>query len=547
MPDRTSRIGIRLRLAIERAYRDDKPVSERRARRAAEAGLAKGMTVYGLGIALQGRHEEAHRWLARAAAAGDPVGLAALVTLEVERGDEHRAMSRLHSGEAKFGALGMRIALLQVWTRRTVPFDAKALPPGVPDPALAPSPTAEERRVARAGHAPFAWARLRDELEPHPTTDSPQIIPMLLVTRVAEGDVGLAHAWCVVAEQVHREGAEGQSGAGPAPAHRDSPAATGPPAPYDADPVLAEQLGRGRRIWDELRELCGGTVTEGAENAIPPGTPRPVSGETAKYLGARAAQRDDLAAAQAWFERAADEGDPEAMLYVAEVVRKRFGMGRAEAPFRKAADAGSAPAAHLYAEHLRTKGQLGGAEDYFRRAVAGGHQDSLLNLGVLLRQKGDASGAETCYRGALEVTDAATRALAHNNLANLLHDRGDDSAAEPHWRTAAEAGETMAMASLGARCGERGDLVEAERWFRVSAEAGNITGMLNLASVLRMRGATVEAALWLERASGAAETAPGLASSEAGSGQSLDASDIDAWTIGPDGPHGPDRPGRTGP
>ncbi|MFE3250758.1 hypothetical protein [Streptomyces sp. NPDC059209] len=528
-------------MAIETAYQDDKPVSERRARQAAEAGLAKGMTVYGLGIALQGRHEEAHRWLARAAAAGDPVGLAALVTLEVERGDEHGAMSRLHSGEAKFGALSMRIALLQVWTRRTVPFDAKALPPGVPDPALAPSPTAKERRVARAGHSPFAWARLRDELEPHPTTDSPQIIPMLLMTRVAEGDVELADAWCVVAEQVHRGVAEGLSGADPAPAptQRDSPAAAvGSPAPYEADPVPAEQLGRARRIRDELRELCGGTVGEGAEDAIPPGTPRPVSTETAKYLGSRAAHRDDLAAAQAWFERAAGEGDPEAMLYVAEVVRNRFGMARAEAPFRKAADAGSAPAAHLYAEHLRTRGQLGGAEDYFRRAVAGGHHESLLNLGVLLRQKGDASGAETCYRGALEVTDAATRAHAHNNLANLLHDRGDDSAAEPHWRSAAEAGETMAMASLGALCGERGDLVEAERWFRVSAEAGNTTGMLNLAFVLKMRGAMVEAALWLERASGAAETAPGPVSSETGSGQSLAASDIDAWTTGPDDSHG---------
>ncbi|MEU0693752.1 tetratricopeptide repeat protein [Streptomyces niveus] len=557
MPGRTSRIGLLLRTAIESAYAGDRPVSERRARKAAEAGHAKGMTVYGLGIALLGRHEEARRWLAEAAAAGDPVGLAALVTLDVERGDEHGAMSRLRSGQTEFGAISMRIALLQVWTRRTVPFDAKALPADLPDPALPPSPTAHVRRVARAGHSPSAWARLRDELKPHPVTDSPQIIPMLLITRVAEGDVELADAWCVAAARGHREapsetGRPGSRNPADVPT-RNSPAApAGSAAPSDAanaaNGAPSEELARAARIWNELRELCGGPVTEEAQDRLRPGTPRPVSAETAKYLGSRAAaHKGDLATAQAWFERPAGEGDTEAMMYVAEVVRNRFGMARAEALFRKAADAGSAPAMHSYAEYLRGRGQLVDAERYFRRAVAGGHQESLLNLGVLLRQKGDASGAEACYREALKDPDAATRAHAHNNLANLLHDRGDDSAAEPHWRSAAEAGEPMAMASLGALWAERGDLTGAERWFRPSAEAGNLTGMINLAHVLEMRGAVEEATLWLGRASGSVDTESGAASgtgsgsgSGSGSGESLDARDIDSWTIGPDGPYGPD-------
>ncbi|MFD0385602.1 hypothetical protein ACFQ2B_34650 [Streptomyces stramineus] len=90
-------------MAVERAYAGDRPLSERRARKAAEAGHAKGMTVYGLGLALLGRYEEAHIWLTEAAAAGDPVGLAALVTLEVERGQEQRAMAHLRRGKPSSG------------------------------------------------------------------------------------------------------------------------------------------------------------------------------------------------------------------------------------------------------------------------------------------------------------------------------------------------------------------------------------------------------------------------------------------------------------
>ncbi|WP_381792421.1 hypothetical protein [Streptomyces niveus] len=65
--------------------------------------------------------------------------------------------------------------------------------------------------------------------------------------------------------------------------------------------------------------------------------------------------------------------------------------------------------------------------------------------------------------------------------------------------------------------------------------------MINLAHVLEMRGAMEEATLWLGRASGSVDTGSGAASgvgppSGSGSGESLDARDIDSWTIGPDGP-----------
>ncbi|MFF8657529.1 tetratricopeptide repeat protein [Streptomyces huasconensis] len=526
MPDRTSRLGSRLRVAVEMAYSGDNPISERRARKAAETGHAKGMTVYGLGLALLGRYDEAHEWLSEAAAAGDPVGRASLATLEVDQGREERALAHLRRGEARFGALGMRIALLQVWTRRTIPFDARALPEGAPDPALEPSPTARVRQIARAGNSTFAWAQLREKLSPHPATDSPQIIPMLLMTRLAERDMEAADAWCVAATEGRREvpAAVGprrtkQAAEGPAPA--PSPVAR----PYP-DEVPAERWARAQQVWDELHELCGGEVTEKAKDAILPSTQRRVSAETAKYLGSRIADKGDLATAQEWFERGAREGDAQAKLYVAEVVRDRFDMARAEPLFREAADAGSAPAMHLYAEHLRLQGQVESAETYFRCAVAAGHQGSLLNLGVLLRKKGDDIGAEECYRKAISTGE---RANGHNNLANLLHSRGDESAAEHHWRAAAQEGNGAAMASLGTLRAQCGDLEGAERWFRNSAETGDTTGMLNLARTLQLRGETIEADRWLRRVYEADATdmtsAPDL---------SLDAADIDDWISGPD-------------
>ncbi|MEU7103977.1 tetratricopeptide repeat protein [Streptomyces sp. NPDC046215] len=523
-------------MAVERAYAGDRPLSERRARKAAEAGHAKGMTVYGLGLALLGRYEEAHIWLTEAAAAGDPVGLAALVTLEVERGQEQRAMAHLRRGEAEFGALSMRIALLQVWTRRTVPFDAEALPGGVPDPALDPSPTAYVRRVARAGSTPFEWAQLRKQFDLHPATDSSKVILALVIVRIAEGDMALAHAWCTAAVEGCR-GVWNQTGPRPSEPPADVPMdASGRPAP---DGVPAEKWQRALHLWEELHELCGG-VDEAAQETILPDTPRHVSAEAAKYLGSCAAQKGDLTTAQAWLERAAREGDPEAMLLVAEVVRDRFGMTRAEPRFREAADAGSAPAMHLYAEHLRGQGRPVEAEGYFRRAVAEGSTDSLLNLGVLLRHQGDDAGAETYYRRAMEVDDRATRANGHNNLANLLHARGDDAAAEPHWRTAAQEGNPAAMASLGALCAQRGDLAAAERWFRSSAGAGDTAGMLNLAHVLKRRGAMGEAAEWLTRAASADASGPAPPPE-----RPFGAADIDDRANGPDG-KGSGSPNETG-
>lgn len=141
------------------------------------------------------------------------------------------------------------------------------------------------------------WAQLRDELRPHPAT-------------------GLGE---------------------------DSPPL---PSLGALDAVVSAKRARAAQVAEELRELCGGTVSEAAEAAILPGTGRRVSAETAKYLGSRVARKGDIATAQAWFERAAGEGDPEAMLYVAEVVHARHGSARAEPLFRKAAAAGNASAGH---------------------------------------------------------------------------------------------------------------------------------------------------------------------------------------------------------
>ncbi|MFI9583773.1 tetratricopeptide repeat protein [Streptomyces sp. NPDC052236] len=553
----SGRIGFRLRVAVLAAYLGDHPISERRARKAAEAGSREGMTVYGLGLACLGRPEEAERWLRKAMAAGDPLAPAALGTLCMESGESARGMAYLRGAEATHGALSARLALIQVWARRTVPFDAKVRPAGVPDPALPPSPSAEGRAAVRAGRSAADWAELRRSLKPNAATDSPDIIPAMLITRAPEGDMAEAHSWFIAAAEAEAEaGPRRRPGAGSG-AERPPGNESGNHAPDpnpkrraapEPDPGFGSGTGTGTESGRERRPLSGPESESASGPDDPHPDPDPESGlwatlqrlfspgedvppEVGKALGAIAARAGDLAAAEAWFADAARSGDPEALLFHAEVHADRHGMDRAEGLFRKAAEAGNPAAQHTLGVRLMKRGQNEEAERYFRTAAAAGYIDSVVNLGVLLRGRGDLDGAEACYRRAIEAGDIAD---SNNNLGNLLRQRGDMAGAARSWRIAAAHGNGAAMASCGALHAEREEWAEAEALFRRSAAAGDTTGMLNLATILRRDGRIREAAQWLQSASGATPTQPQPDSAPGpGSDSAPDLGAVADWLRGP--------------
>lgn len=440
------------------AYEQDRPIPEVLARKAAEAGNREGMTVYGLGLANRGLFTQAEHWLRKAMDAGDPLAAAALGTLCVEQGEVVRGMGYLRTAEAVQGPLGARLALIQVWARRTVAFDDAARADGVPDPALPPSPSAPGRTAVRAGRSAADWAELRQVLRPHPDTDDPEIIPAMLIMRAPEGDMAEAEAWFAAAARL-------------------------------AEPLTTDSVRMTPEIWAELQRILN-----------PDGDVEPQVGKAMGALGARAG---DLAGAEAWFAAAARGGDRDALLFRAEVHAEQHGMDSAAEYFRQAAKAGHPAAQHTVGVQAMKRGENREAEQYFRRAADAGHIDSLLNLGVLLRQRDDLDGAEECYRKAI---DAGEVADGMNNLGNLLWQRGDTAGAEECWHVAADSGSGAALASLGKLHTDRGEWAEAEALFRRSADAGDTAGMLNLAALLKRDGRFREATRWLRAVSDIPQT-----------------------------------------
>ena len=101
-----------------------------------------------------------------------------------------------------------------------------------------------------------------------------------------------------------------------------------------------------------------------------------------------------------------------------------------------------------------------------------------------------------------QLADAGdTNAMA--NVGALFYERGEISDAERWWRQAAEAGHTTAMASLGGLLYAQGNDSEAERWCRKAAIAGNSSGMNNLGNLLQQQGKLSEARRWYSMAADA--------------------------------------------
>ncbi|WP_030842683.1 tetratricopeptide repeat protein [Streptomyces hygroscopicus] len=106
-----------LRATVRAAYDEGRPIPEPLARKAAEAGDPRGMTVYGIGLGKRGAYAEAVRWLGRAAATGDISAMVVLGTLHLDLGDPVEA-ERHFRRAADRGHAGARLALQQLRARR---------------------------------------------------------------------------------------------------------------------------------------------------------------------------------------------------------------------------------------------------------------------------------------------------------------------------------------------------------------------------------------------------------------------------------------------
>ncbi|CAE8616012.1 unnamed protein product [Polarella glacialis] len=227
-----------------------------------------------------------------------------------------------------------------------------------------------------------------------------------------------------------------------------------------------------------------------------------------------------------WYQRLADEGDPDALYNVAQ----NYEHGTFGNPV-----------------------DLPKAVALYERSAATGHHFAQNNLGLIYRRAGESGGADAASLGRLSKFDLLQKsvewlkaaaeggfAMAQKNLAlayaNGQGVRKDDSQAVAWMRRAAEQLEVEAAYMMGEMYrqgrGVPSDASEAAKWYERSAECGfpkaqYTLGMLYLEGTGLVRDAK-KAELWLRFASrqGSAEAKNNLATLHAQSGEVDQAAEI---------------------
>lgn len=290
------------------------------------------------------------------------------------------------------------------------------------------------------------------------------------------------------------------------------PEAEGPPAassPVAADlpllpPSLADAVSRddrgdaveGRPITDEaMARALGAAALRDWDLALIHAERAAAGGEA---LGATLAghillnglseRGVDDAAAVRWLRRAAEAGEPDALIILSRLATTRRGglePFQARAFLAQAAEGGDERAAHEYGLYLMNEGDPGAASqavDWLRMAAESGRTEAFADyaeaLGDWVHGPGDLEAARTWYERAGEAGDGLSAAIAA-----AMYINGEGGAADPErgvqlMRMGAELGAPSAMGSYALLLfqgapGLPADPVRAADWARRGAEAGD--------------------------------------------------------------------------
>ncbi len=230
---------------------------------------------------------------------------------------------------------------------------------------------------------------------------------------------------------------------GPGPETRAEPPAL-PDGLYDLmNRDASGEAVEGRALSDEAMARATGAYMMGeydvalmhAERASAAGEPRGATLAGHIRLHGLAGGRDDAAALR-WFRRAAEHGEPDALIAMAGMASEsRAGLSPSEADafLRRAAESGDAQAALAYGLHLRRNGDPGAAQsalDWLRLAAESGHVDAFLEYAEALDQwvhgPRDPALARPWYERAGDAGDALGAMQA-----GLMYIHGEGGEADP--------------------------------------------------------------------------------------------------------------------
>ena len=175
------------------------------------------------------------------------------------------------------------------------------------------------------------------------------------------------------------------------------------------------------------------------------------------------------------YRHAADAGDRDAAMRLAELLKKRGELDEAEQILRARVDAGDGYAAERLAILLADRGDL----DELRARADAGDEDAAERLAILLADRTDLDE--------LRARANAGDGYAAMRLAELLKKRGELDEAEQILRARVDAADGYAAELLAELLADRGELDEAEQILRAWADDDDEVAM-RLAELLADRG-----------------------------------------------------------
>ncbi|MFB8239058.1 hypothetical protein ACFC58_21170 [Kitasatospora purpeofusca] len=241
----------------------------------------------------------------------------------------------------------------------------------------------------------------------------------------------------------------------------------------------------------------------------PPGTPAPaappaaVAGplfRLADYVEqhGRTARRRLCPPASFWQSALAHLTDPGDLGALASAAEGRHRLQWAHHLRLRAADSGDPDALMELARSLEEAGDAAAAEALAWRAVEAGDVYAVIELGQMRDEIGDKKGAAALYRQAA----AAGHPVAVSDLAWLREEEGDQEAAEALYLRGAAQGNSFCLSELTTRRAKAGDLAGAEEFARRAAAVGDPDTLIELAGLREQAGDRAEAEALLRWAVG---------------------------------------------
>ena len=240
------------------------------------------------------------------------------------------------------------------------------------------------------------------------------------------------------------------------------------------------------------------------------------------YFLGRNGKSKDYAKAVEWYNKAAEQGNADAMIRLAECYEEGYGVAKSERKGveyeKKAAALGNAKA-QFWLGNTYTNESYGGetrnyaeALKWYRKSAEQGYAGGQYGLGNMYR---NGYGVSKDYTEAVKwYLKAAEQGYAsgQNQLGNMYLDgygvSKDYAEALKWYRKAAEQGNASGQSNLGYMCyygyGVSQDYAEALKWYRKAAEQGNAISQFNLGFMYENGyGVTknlTEAKKWYEKA-----------------------------------------------